>query len=90
MRGKLKAPKRVSIEQQDEDSRIEPMLIPLTSSPRALPQIGLELSPDEMWSRLSNAISQIQNHNVSTLSYEEHYRYAYNMILVSSAQLRRP
>lgn len=28
------------------------------------------------------AIKQIQSHNISKLSYEEHYRYAYNLILV--------
>ncbi|KAI8450296.1 cullin-4A [Phakopsora pachyrhizi] len=33
------------------------------------------------WSRLSKAISEILNHNASKLSFEEHYRYAYNMVL---------
>ncbi|PWN43253.1 Cullin-domain-containing protein [Ceraceosorus guamensis] len=42
---------------------------------------GLDLSGDEMLKRLNLAISQIQNHNISTLSYEEHYRYAYNLVL---------
>ena len=43
---------------------------------------GLSVSVDEMWSRLLSAISQIQHHNISKLSYEEHYRYASNWILV--------
>ena len=35
----------------------------------------------ETWTKLSHAIREIQNHNASKLSYEEHYRYAYNMVL---------
>ena len=35
----------------------------------------------DTWTKLSYAIKEIQNHNVSKLSYEEHYRYAYNMVL---------
>ncbi|KAM0754709.1 Cullin-domain-containing protein [Meredithblackwellia eburnea MCA 4105] len=31
--------------------------------------------------RLSDAIKQIQQHNASQLSFEEHYRYAYNLVL---------
>ncbi|SHO77120.1 Similar to S.cerevisiae protein CUL3 (Ubiquitin-protein ligase) [Malassezia sympodialis ATCC 42132] len=42
---------------------------------------GLTVPVDEMWARLSAAITQIQQHNISQLSYEEHYRYAYNLIL---------
>ncbi|KAL4402510.1 Cul4-RING E3 ubiquitin ligase [Malassezia pachydermatis] len=42
---------------------------------------GLSMSVDEMWARLSAALTQIQQHNISKLSYEEHYRYAYNLIL---------
>lgn len=36
-----------------------------------------------MWHRLEDAIGQIQNRDISKLSYEEHYRYAYNLVLVS-------
>ena len=43
---------------------------------------GLTLSVDDMWGRLSMAIRQIQCHNISQLSYEEHYRYAYNLCLL--------
>ena len=35
----------------------------------------------QMWERLAAGIKEIQNHNASSLSYEEHYRYAYNMVL---------
>ncbi|MBW0469608.1 hypothetical protein O181_009323 [Austropuccinia psidii MF-1] len=35
----------------------------------------------DTWSRLSKAINEILNHNASKLSFEEHYRYAYNMVL---------
>lgn len=40
-----------------------------------------------MWSRLANAIGQIQGHNVSSLSYEEHYRYAYNLVLFKEGSM---
>ncbi|WRT70000.1 uncharacterized protein IL334_006993 [Kwoniella shivajii] len=35
----------------------------------------------DTWSKLAHAIREIQNHNASKLSYEEHYRYGYNMVL---------
>ncbi|WWC64830.1 uncharacterized protein I303_107444 [Kwoniella dejecticola CBS 10117] len=35
----------------------------------------------DTWTKLANAIREIQNHNASSLSYEEHYRYGYNMVL---------
>ena len=38
----------------------------------------------QMWERLAAGIKEIQNHNASSLSYEEHYRYAYNMVLYKS------
>ena len=46
-------------------------------------QAGLELPIQEMWQRLAKAVHEIHNHNSSTLSYEENYRYAYNFVLVS-------
>jgi cullin 3 len=36
---------------------------------------------DETWSRLSANIREIHNQNTSSLSFEENYRYAYNMVL---------
>ena len=42
---------------------------------------GLSVSVGDMWARLADAIAQIQRHNISRLSYEEHYRYAYNLVL---------
>ncbi|SNX85851.1 related to Cullin-3 [Melanopsichium pennsylvanicum] len=50
-------------------------------------KIGLKISIDEMWLRLVHAISQIQNHNISKLSYEEHYRYAYNLVLYQQGDM---
>lgn len=46
-------------------------------------QLGLKISLEEMWERLARGIGHIQNHNIGNLSYEEHYRYAYNLVLVS-------
>ncbi|KAG1747209.1 Cullin [Suillus paluster] len=40
-----------------------------------------EVSLDETWSRLSTNIREIYNQNASNLSFEENYRYAYNMVL---------
>lgn len=43
-----------------------------------------------MWERLARGIGHIQNHNIGNLSYEEHYRYAYNLVLVSQTlQIQR-
>lgn len=49
------------------------------------PQFGPEMSIKDTWSKLSVAIREIQNHNASKLSFEEHYRYAYNMVLFKRA-----
>lgn len=40
-----------------------------------------EVSLDETWSRLSTNIREIHNQNASNLSFEENYRFAYNMVL---------
>ncbi|KAJ8592195.1 Cullin-domain-containing protein [Rhizopogon salebrosus TDB-379] len=40
-----------------------------------------EVSLDEMWSSLSANIREIHDQNASNLSFEENYRYAYNMVL---------
>lgn len=38
-------------------------------------------SSTENWSKLAKAISEIQNKRAGRLSFEEHYRYAYNLCL---------
>lgn len=48
---------------------------------RAPKKLGPETSMKDTWAKLSTAIKEIQNHNASKLSFEEHYRYAYNMVL---------
>ncbi|KAL7411333.1 ubiquitin ligase SCF complex subunit Cullin [Mrakia frigida] len=35
----------------------------------------------ETWRKLKSSIREIQNHHSNLLSYEENYRYAYNMVL---------
>ncbi|OJA13390.1 hypothetical protein AZE42_07598 [Rhizopogon vesiculosus] len=40
-----------------------------------------EVSLDETWLHLSANIREIHNKNASNLSFEENYRYAYNMVL---------
>ncbi|KAF8135043.1 Cullin-domain-containing protein [Boletus edulis] len=46
-----------------------------------------EVSAEETWSRLSKNIREIHNHNASKLSFEENYRYAYNMVLYKSGSM---
>lgn len=75
---KLRTPKRVSLASSHSSTAWH-----WTLTSAATPQPGLEVPIEDMWKRLSNAIAQIQNHNISALSYEEHYRYAYNLVLVS-------
>ncbi|MCO5573491.1 hypothetical protein L7F22_027262 [Adiantum nelumboides] len=50
-------------------------------------KVGLDLPIEEMWNRLSRAIGNIQNHDIGSLSYEEHYRYAYNLVLFDKGDL---
>ncbi|CEQ41447.1 SPOSA6832_03156, partial [Sporobolomyces salmonicolor] len=42
---------------------------------------------DSILDRLKEAIQQIQQHNVGQLSFEEHYRYAYNLVLHKKGHL---
>ncbi|GAA5935658.1 cullin family protein [Sporobolomyces koalae] len=42
---------------------------------------------DNTLDRLKDAISQIHKHNASQLSFEEHYRYAYNLVLHKKGHL---
>lgn len=39
------------------------------------------MSPHDMWRRLARAVHEIYNHNSSSLSYEENFRYAYIFVL---------
>ncbi|TDL25857.1 Cullin-domain-containing protein [Rickenella mellea] len=40
-----------------------------------------DTSINETWTQLSRAICEIHNHNASNLSFEENYRFAYNLVL---------
>ncbi|KAG5644385.1 hypothetical protein DXG03_008613 [Asterophora parasitica] len=42
---------------------------------------GTSFSAEKTWAELSNNIREIQNHDASNLSFEENYRFAYNMVL---------
>ncbi|KAF8589814.1 Cullin-domain-containing protein [Ramaria rubella] len=42
---------------------------------------GGDTTYHENWARLSSAIREIHNHNAYRLSYEETYRYAYNLVI---------
>lgn len=50
-------------------------------------QHDAEISPEETWNLLSRNIREIHNHNASKLSFEENYRYAYNMVLYKSGSM---
>lgn len=41
----------------------------------------------ETWNSLRVAIREIHNHNASNLSFEENYRYAYNLVLHKQGDL---
>ncbi|KAG5638768.1 pre-tRNA nuclear export protein [Sphagnurus paluster] len=42
---------------------------------------GTSFSAERTWAELANNIREIQNHDASNLSFEENYRFAYNMVL---------
>ncbi|TFK47821.1 Cullin-domain-containing protein [Heliocybe sulcata] len=57
--------------------------VPRRGKPKIKPpkRHGPEVSIDDTWSKLANNIREIHNHNASNLSFEENYRFAYNMVL---------
>lgn len=54
---------------------------PHAASTTANAQLGPNTSFKDTWAKLSNAIREIQNKNAPKISFEENYRYAYNMVL---------
>ncbi|KZS88122.1 Cullin-domain-containing protein [Sistotremastrum niveocremeum HHB9708] len=42
---------------------------------------GTDQSMQDTWAALARAIQEIHNHNTSKLSFEENFRYAYNLVL---------
>lgn len=42
---------------------------------------------DDIWSKLSHNIREIQNHRAHTLSFEENYRFAYQMVLTKHGKM---
>lgn len=46
-----------------------------------LPQRGPGTNVQEDWTKLSHAIKEIQNERAYQLSFEENYRYGYNLVL---------
>ncbi|RCK62527.1 Cullin-3 [Candida viswanathii] len=67
-RSKIRPPRKSLIRSSDLSD---------SSNPNADPTVDF----DKNWLILSNAISQIQNKNVSNLSYEQLYRKAYALVL---------
>ena len=49
-------------------------------------QHGPDVSTDKTWDKLANNIREIQNHNSANLSFEENYRFAYNMVLYKEGE----
>lgn len=50
-------------------------------------QHGLSFSAEKTWADLANNIREIQNHDASNLSFEENYRFAYNMVLYKEGKM---
>ncbi|RXW17529.1 hypothetical protein EST38_g8325 [Candolleomyces aberdarensis] len=48
---------------------------------------GQEFSAEKTWEALSRSIKEIHKHNAATLSFEENYRYAYNMVLHKQSEM---
>ncbi|KAL5526570.1 hypothetical protein ACEPAF_8294 [Sanghuangporus sanghuang] len=46
-----------------------------------------DTSVTETWTAFSKAIREIHNHNASNLSFEENYRFAYNLVLHKQGKL---
>ena len=46
-----------------------------------------EFDKAETWRKLKSSIGEIQNHHSNLLSYEENYRYAYNMVLFKQVRM---
>ncbi|EJD48922.1 Cullin-domain-containing protein [Auricularia subglabra TFB-10046 SS5] len=46
-----------------------------------------DASSPETWTLLATAIREIHNHNASKLSFEELYRYAYNLVIYKHGEL---
>ncbi|GAA5975531.1 hypothetical protein JCM10908_005192 [Rhodotorula pacifica] len=64
------------------------MRAPRVKAPRKKVHLSQQAEPiDATLDRLKEAIQQIQQHNVSRLSFEEHYRYAYNLVLHKKGHL---
>jgi cullin 3 len=45
------------------------------------PQHGPDTSTSDNWTNLAESIKEIQNERAYQLSFEENYRYAYNLVL---------
>ncbi|KAG0150085.1 hypothetical protein CROQUDRAFT_652767 [Cronartium quercuum f. sp. fusiforme G11] len=63
------------------NKRIHQTIHPVTRSSKVKPTKRHGEPATDTWTRLAKAITEILNHNASKLSFEEHYRYAYNMVL---------
>ncbi|KAG6813913.1 hypothetical protein H0H92_005762 [Tricholoma furcatifolium] len=56
--------------------------IRMSASRKPKPKIhGSTFSAEKTWAELAKNIREIQNHDASNLSFEENYRFAYNMVL---------
>jgi cullin 3 len=60
---------------------------PRKPKPKIKPARKKEDASTENLTKLSKAISQIQGHEASKLSFEEHYRYCYNLVLNKNGNL---
>ncbi|VDB88409.1 unnamed protein product [Peniophora sp. CBMAI 1063] len=47
---------------------------------------GTNISVDETWSKLTHNIREIQYHRAHTLSFEENYRFAYQMVIMKNGK----
>ncbi|KDQ14875.1 hypothetical protein BOTBODRAFT_158904 [Botryobasidium botryosum FD-172 SS1] len=50
-------------------------------------KLGADTAIEETWKLFSEAVREIFNHRASNLSYEENYRYAYNLVLYKNGHV---
>ncbi|KAG8906798.1 Cullin-3 [Tulasnella sp. 403] len=65
--------------EQDEGDNVEEVANVLEAS--RIEEVLSEPQPPDLWGTLEQSIREIHNHNAKNLSFEENYRYAYNMCL---------
>ncbi|CAE6425673.1 unnamed protein product [Rhizoctonia solani] len=85
IRGKIKPPRQVCplpSQFQSNSTDVSPIAVVLRSKP-SISQGAQELA----WEKLSASIQQIYAKNAASLSFEENYRHAYNLVIAKQGKM---